>query len=247
MSFHVHRKGTYARSWIAFGVAAGVLLLSHVGDQAASARYARIQRGTPVPPGTLAKLPMMIGAWQGRDEPLDERIIRATDTDDHVSRRYVRGSDTVHLFVAYGVNLRDLMPHRPEVCYVGAGWTRDELPAEATLSDGMLPVQIQHFHRGGLEAQQTTVLNYYIVNGQYCGDVSLLRKRAADLNQTEAAYSAQVQVTCGHPLKEKAEALVREFAAESAPLIRELLEVEVRRAAGLATTPASEPGTELTP
>jgi EpsI family protein len=247
MSSHNHPDRSRARSWIALGVAAGVLLLSHVGYQAASARYARIQRGTPVPPGTLAKLPITIGAWEGKDEPLDERIVRATDTDDHVSRRYSRGADTVHLFVAYGVSLRDLMPHRPEVCYVGAGWTRDERPTETVLGGGVLPVQIQHFHRGGLEARKMTVLNYYIVNGEYCGDVSLLRKRAAELNESSAAYSAQVQVTCSQGLEEEAERLVSEFAVASAPFIRELLEVEVRRAAGLATTPASEPGTELTP
>ena len=38
----------------------------------------------------LARLPMKLGEWIGREAPLTEEIVEATDTDAHVSRRYSR-------------------------------------------------------------------------------------------------------------------------------------------------------------
>src|ERR1051325_10495344 len=86
----------------------------------------------PMPPGTLARLPMNIGTWIGQDAPLSEDIIKATDTDDHVSRTYRRSSDNaaVGCWIGYGTRARDLMPHRPEVCYVGQGWTQQDTRTE---------------------------------------------------------------------------------------------------------------------
>jgi hypothetical protein len=34
-----------------------------------------------LPPGTLARLPLELGDWRGEDQPLDQRTIEATDTD----------------------------------------------------------------------------------------------------------------------------------------------------------------------
>ena len=84
---------------------------------------------------SVAAGPLQIGPWNGSDTALDERLVKATDTDDHVSRSYVRsdGRGDVSLFIAYGVRFRDLMPHRPEVCYTGAGWTL-EATSERTLT-----------------------------------------------------------------------------------------------------------------
>ena len=94
----------------------------------------------------LERLPLQLGDWAGEESPLDEAVVEATDTDAHVSRRYTRRNPpaSVWLYIAYGVNARDLMPHRPEVCYTGAGWMLiDRRSDELALADGMkLPCNV---------------------------------------------------------------------------------------------------------
>ncbi len=216
-----------------------LLMLSGVGYRMAAARYERAFSSVPIPAGTLARLPLRIDEWEGCDIPLDERVIKATDTDDHLNRTYSRpGEGQVSLFIGYGVHLRDLMPHRPEVCYRGAGWTLDGTRENerVKLSDGNpLACQIHHFRRGGLGTDQISVLNYYLVDGEYCSDVSLLRSRARRINRN-GTYAAQVQISCavdgtgGNMPLMKADELVKDFAAASADQIEKLLEDAVQRA-----------------
>lgn len=221
------------------GMAVGVVLLigSGAGYRTLAGRYNLLTASVPLPPGTLARLPLQLGDWMGREMPLDEAVVRATDTDDHVNREYRHrhGQPAVSLFVAYGVNLRDLAPHRPEVCYPGAGWTLQETRklTLTTADQSDLPCRVHRFKRGGLVRENITVLNYYIVDGKYCPDVSLLRSKAWRLS-LQAKYAAQVQIVCGgsHMDPRGAEAATKAFAADSAPAIRDLLVAAVELAGG---------------
>lgn len=199
----------------------------------ASARLERSSISVPIPKGTLSRLAMTIGDWQGRDVSMSERVVEATDSDDHINRAYRRSPyEVVSLFVAYGVHLRDLMPHRPEVCYRGAGWTLDDSEQlDIGLGSGQtLPCRLHHFRRGGLETKTITVLNYYLIDGQHCPDVADLRSRAWHFEPT-ASYAAQVQITVsGHNLGERGDQLVKDFAADFALPIRSLLVEAVRNA-----------------
>ena len=117
------------------------------------------------------------------------------------------------------------MPHRPEVCYPGAGWTPGDVHAvELQLSDDMkLPSRILQFSRG---TENVMVLDYYIVDGQYSSDVERLRKKAW-LGSGTIKYVAQVEVIASVPSKQVEDlqkANVTEFASESASLILELFE-----------------------
>lgn len=205
-------------------IAAALLIVSGVGYRVVDARLSRLTGSTPIPKGTLARLPMQIGEWQGRDVPLSEAVIQATSTDDHINRVYARGSQAVSLFVAYGVRLRDLTPHRPEVCYRGAGWSLQSGTHQQVRSEGgaEVPVRLMIFNRNALQTEQVTVLNYYVVDGVYSADVSLLRDRAAGL-APGARYAAQIQITSSDPVAAGAEAQVGEFATASADLIRDLI------------------------
>jgi EpsI family protein len=170
---------------------------------------------------------MQIGEWRGRDLAVSERIIKQTDTDDHLSRMYQRaGGGTVTVWVAYGVRLRDLMPHRPEVCYVGAGWTLEgEQRVDITAKDGAHPTcRLMTFRKAGLANQQITVLNYYIVGDSYSPDVSSLRSQASRLNR-DANYVVQVQIVQeGGGTENIAHQPVCEFASELGPQIRKVID-----------------------
>ncbi len=175
-----------------------------------------------IAPDALAGFPLKIGDWTGEDVPLDEAIVRATDTDAHLNRRYARrgGLETVSFYIASGVKVRDLMPHRPEVCYTGAGWTRtDRQLVKLPLGDSArLPCNIMQFSRGALTKQKLVVLDYYLVDGKYSADVSGWRWKAVRGSGT-VRYVAQIQIVTAITQTLNAEAavqLVRVFATESA-------------------------------
>ena len=221
---------------LAAGVGLCLLVASGAGYQWLAERYARASESVPIPAGTLSRLPLSIGDWIGRDVPLDDRIIRATDTDDRVNRVYARYAtrQNVALWVAYGVHFRDLMPHRPEVCYPGNGWTLEETRRlELKAADGSpLPCRVLKFTRGALRTERITVLNYYLLDGQFSPDVSALRNRTWRF-KSDLQYVAQVQIICGDaPLQGNAETAVSDFAADSAAAIRGLLAKAVLNATG---------------
>ncbi len=207
--------------------AIGVLGLCGLGFRALSAELSRPAHAVLLGNEDLARLPMQLGDWQGRAMALDEALIQATDTDAHISRVYTNGTQSVVLFVAYGVRARDLMPHRPEVCYPGAGWTyRTGQSEQLALPDGTtLPCTIYRFDRGGLGQQSTAVLNYYIVDGQVSPDESLLRSRAWR-GSGGIRYMTQVQISAmeGGPMQAvPVEQQVRDFAQAAAVAIYGLM------------------------
>lgn len=231
-------NGTLRRPLIATVAASVVMLASGLGYRALAVRLAAPGDATPIPAFALEGFPLEIGVWTGQERPIDPNLAAATDTDAHISRQYSRsgGLEAVSLWVACGVRTRDLMPHRPEVCYTGNGWTlRDRRAADLPISeDRSLPCNILRFSRGTLNLQDTIVLYYYLVDGQYCRDVSEWR-----YNLKGIGYVAQVQIVTSasaNQTVDAAERLVSAFAADSAvPLVAlfdKAQEVSVSDAAG---------------
>ncbi len=215
---------------VAAVVAGFLMLVSTAAYRALAARLEAPVNTSPISPAALERLPLQIGDWMGREVPLDEAIVRATDTDAHINRSYSRNnaSQYISLYIAAGVKARDLMPHRPEVCYTGAGWTLiDKRSMELPLSDGMeLPCMALQFSRGTLNTKKTVLLNYYIVDGQYCRDISRLRSKAWRGSGT-VRYIAQVQIIASTTVNlnaDSAERIISDFAAESASSISRLFE-----------------------
>lgn len=208
-------------------LSAVILLAGGAAHRALRAELDAGERPANITPGTLARLPLRIGGWMGNDVPLDERTIKKTDTDDHVSRRYRRGVDSVDLFLGYGVRARDLEPHRPEVCYPAAGWNlKKQSAAEVSLPDGSrLPCTVYRFGRGGFDALDIVVLSYFVVDDEYCPDVGVLRSNAWKGSRgtryiARVLLSAPVAVMRGD---DTAVAALNAFAADSAAGIRELV------------------------
>ena len=203
-----------------------------VGYRVLAARLAAPVDTIALSPEALERLPLQIGDWTGEEVPLDEAIVQATDTDAHINRSYSRQNslESVLLYIAYGVRARDLAPHRPEVCYTGAGWTRiDRRSTELSLSNEMkLPCNVLQFSLGTLNKKMLVVLHYYIVDGQYCRDVSQFRFKIWGGSGT-VGYVAQVQIVASVAPNLRAESARRsvlDFAAESALSISRLFESE---------------------
>lgn len=180
----------------------------------------------------LDEFPTMIGEWEGEQVPMDPMIHRMTGAEGSINRRYTRNSgfESVLFYLACGARARDLMPHRPEVCYVGNGWTLVrrhffELPMDKQ-RNVTLPCSVLQFSRGVFNTERIVVLHYYIVDGEYCRDVSLLRSRAWRGSNT-VQYVVQVQVVA--PITEtstveSAMQVASDFATASAFLVAGLFE-----------------------
>jgi EpsI family protein len=222
-------------------VACATFIGSGVVYRSLSTSLGREIGSVPFPAGSLLKLPDRFGGWVGHDTPFAPEVVEATDTDDHLSRVYVNSStgDSVSLYIAVGVRFRDLAPHRPEVCYVGVGWTlRDQSEHELALdAGGVLPCQIHEFSRGAIASERLTVLNHYILDGRYSRDVSALRQ-IAWREATDIRYVAQVQIAmAGIPVTRAAQDVLLEFARTTQQPILELLQ---RVANSITKTPSSD-------
>jgi len=209
-------------------LAIALLLCSGAGYRALDAWYGRSPTSATIPEGALDRLPYQIGDWTGQDQELDEIIIEQTDTDAHVNRLYEKrwGWGNVSLWIAYGIRLRDLAPHRPEVCYSGAGWLLDSTRSlEITADDGTkVPCRMMQFKRGALATERVTLLNYFIVDGQYSEDVEQLRGRAMFGRAHGTTYAAQVQIATNTAMQHsRGDELVQEFGTASANAIATVL------------------------
>ncbi len=207
-----------------------VLLIAGVGQRMVARTLERADVLRALPRGTLAAIPLQIGEWTGTDAPLDEAIVEAADVDDYLNRLYRSSSELepVGLYVALGVRARDLMPHRPEVCYPGAGWTLRSTEDFTIAPEHGLPVQarLYRFSPGGLDARDLLVVHYYLVDGATAPDVSILRAKAWR-GQTSIRYMAQVQITCRSSAEGAAprvRAGLRAFSEVVAPAVRAALD-----------------------
>ena len=215
-------------------VGALLLLSGGFAYRLQAARLRHYAGSASLPPGTLARLPLQIGNWSGRDVVLDSRVVEKTDADQVLNRVYDRASSrqSVTLFIAYGVRFRDLMPHRPELCYPRAGWTllRKE-PLEVRIGEGKtLLCRLLHFRQSGLGAREIAVLNYYIIDDLCWPDVEMLRRHVAGV-AGETRYVAQVQIACDPiGLWGGIEETLTEFAAEATPAVIDLLSQTLKAA-----------------
>lgn len=180
-------------------IALGVVLLGGIAYRWQDARFGRALASTPLADGALDQLPTDTNGWSGRRANIDETVLRATGTDQQLFREYrsAFGYPGATMFVGYGIKLRDLTPHRPEVCYSGMGWTLiSRETVKLPLADGpALPCELFRFRQGDLNPREAVVVHYYIVDGRCGPDVDWLRETA--LRRGAAVhYAARVQIDC---------------------------------------------------
>lgn len=212
--------------WGAVMACSAALVTAGAGYRTLSPLLQTVRGDVSAPAGFLRNLPQKIETWSGRDVPLDERVVRATDTDDHLNRVYSRDgtAGTVALYIAFGIRLRDLAPHRPEVCYPSSGWTmEDERTIRFTDTTGATREAVLHrFRRGVLEPERIEVISYYNVGGLHYPNVDALRTawwRAS----SRGSFSAQIQIVASAGQLGGDTDAALEFAALSAGPIAEVL------------------------
>lgn len=196
-----------------------------LGFRLLAANAARTGAGDDRLRSSLQHFPTRLGLWSGTEVPVDARLRAATDTDELLNRRYTRtgGAQQAQLCIAYGSQIRQLAPHRPEICYPAAGWVLDTA-RETTLrfsSAATLPARTLRFSRAGLGNERIVVICYYILDGQPVADADWLISRLRDID-----YVLQVQVmAAAGPLMDvaAAERTARAFAEESAPAVWRLV------------------------
>jgi EpsI family protein len=102
------------RLWITAGVLVGAFVLLH-----------SVSHGeTIVPHQPLHELPLTLGNWTGKEQPLEARIVQVVGVSDYTNRIYSsQQAGLAQVYIGYYSNQRtgDTI-HSPKNCLPGAGW-----------------------------------------------------------------------------------------------------------------------------
>jgi len=104
----------------------GTILASGIAAQAALETLNQTDR--PALRMPLASIPLDLGDWTGRDEPVEPDIVERAQTTEYLNRTYESRKQpglSIRLWINYsrlGSNLR----HTPEICLPSGGWNKIE-------------------------------------------------------------------------------------------------------------------------
>jgi hypothetical protein len=108
---------------------AGTYVQGHRSDRWGRASSERLIEFTE----RLKDVPMQVGDWVGRDEPVKEDEFEASNCEGYVSRTYRnREGQEVNVYLVSGKALHVTI-HTPDWCYVGAGYEKHGDPVQYEL------------------------------------------------------------------------------------------------------------------
>lgn len=192
-------KSSLAMVWI---LAVSAMLLSGIAYRVVAQRL-RVVVTTPIDlPVPLENIPKDMDDWVGEDVPMSDAVKRIAGNDDYINRIYrsKSGKKWANVYVAYSARPRTMLGHRPDVCYVGAGWIHDSTDASDFVSSRgrTVPCLIHRFHSPGPASNQIVVLNFYVLNGRATADESGFSGvdfRTPGIDGDPARYVAQIQIS----------------------------------------------------
>ena len=170
-------------------------------------------------------IPLEIKGWIGQSLPVDESTIKALNTSDIVMRNYRRGSDVISIAVIFSMGKRR-SAHPPEQCYGAGGYEMelieyDKFDAGDGGTAGCKRLVINK------DKQRTAVLYWYKADEVNTGSIVRMSIHSilSDLMMSSTRI-ALIRLTT--PLgslddKEKAFALLKEFARDALPEIEKAL------------------------
>jgi EpsI family protein len=146
----------------------------------------------------VAKFPMQIGAWSGKDIPVEDNAYEILETKNLILREYTRGADSVFLYIIYSKENRKVS-HPPEVCFEGSGITivkKDKSPM--TLADGKkIVVNRLIVEKGGA----TNIVLYWYKAGREYTDNYLVQQLRTAANQLRFKPSSSALIRLSAEVK----------------------------------------------
>lgn len=173
---------------------------------------------------SVSKLPMQIGAWQGKDLPVDENAYAILETRNLVLREYARDADKVYLYIIYSQDNRKVS-HPPEVCFEGSGITIvDKEPSLLELADKkQISVNKLRIEKEGI----SNIVVYWYKAGAYHIDNYFKQQLRIALSTLQFKHTSgalirlSAEVTPSQP--EKAMEDIRAFAREISPYFEQII------------------------
>lgn len=183
---------------VALGLAVHGLLARHL-RAGGGGQPGRLER-------PLADLPLVLGEWQGQDQPVQERERYA---DEHVRRTYVHAASgqSVLLWLAYSRVGSD-RGHHPEVCMAVAGQPEDKSVRQTLPLPGH-GEPVQQYRFGVLGQRQWVFYWHYTLPSLEPRGLSALQRLRRRLVGREASLTIEV--------------FAAENAADDAELVREFV------------------------
>jgi EpsI family protein len=136
-----------APSWSRFALALGLIVIT-AGFLAARSGAENVPAREP-----LAKMPLVVDGWNGRDREIDQDALRVLGDGEFLLRDFSRSpaEPWINLFVAYFPTQRTgSTMHSPQNCLPGAGW---------------LPIQSGLLRLRGADGEPVEVNRYIIAKG----------------------------------------------------------------------------------
>lgn len=172
-----------------------------------------VSHGEPTPlRQPLGQLPMVMDGWQGQNDPLEDRIVRALGVSDYLKRTYLNsGGQPVDLYVGYYQSQRTGETiHSPKNCLPGAGWE----PVRAgylTIPLAAMPAIVVNEYLVEKRPAQYLVLYWYQAHGrviasEYRGKAWLVFD-AITRNRTDEALVRVITPTRGGENQARAHAV----------------------------------------
>ena len=122
--------------WVYCFLAIVALALSGAAYRVAASRLKLVSETPIVLPVPLSSFPAEFSSWMGKDIPISNSIQRIAYNDDFLNRLYINESNNqwVNAYIAYSARPRTMLGHRPQVCYVAAGWIHDSTDVSEVIS-----------------------------------------------------------------------------------------------------------------
>lgn len=174
------------RYWIVvFLLATTALVLNGRGD------VDKVPQSEPI-----SQMPMHIGPWTSRDEPMDDQVLQILGKGDFLNRIYTVGEGKsavppISLFIGYFPTQRTGQTiHSPQHCLPGAGWTFESSKYTTMQAADGNTYQVGEYVIGNGEQRQF-VLYWYQAHGrsvanEYVSKAYLIAD-AIRLNRTDGA------------------------------------------------------------
>lgn len=214
------QSNTVARSaisWPVWALAVALVVFSGLVYRAAAKRLERLLLAPISLSVPLSRFPTELADWVGKDVSVPQNILAVAQNDDFLSRLYTNNntSQWANLYLVYSAHPRLLLGHRPDVCYVGAGWILDGAEPVEVISNSSrnIPGLMYRFSTREPECNELVVFTFYILNGKLVANqkaFSGIGWRSPNVEGNPARYVTQVQISSA--LENSVLAAVRDLA-----------------------------------